>query len=75
MAAAKARVHTTCLDRNFNPAAVINLANALTDKESYAEALDLYRKVLEFGRRNRRIGRDHPLMADTKNKCDCLIVF
>ena len=48
MAAAEAQVHTTCFDRNFHPAAVADLANTLTDKGSYAEALELHQKVLEF---------------------------
>ena len=38
MAVAKARVHTTDLDQNFDPAACTNLANALTAKGSYAQA-------------------------------------
>ena len=65
MAVAKARVHTTRLDRKFDPAAVSNLASALFDKGSYAEALDSYRKVLEF--QQRRLGRDHLDTARTQN--------
>ena len=65
MAAAEARVHTTCLDRNFDPAAVGDLAVALAQKGSDAEALGLFRKVLEF--QQRQLGRDHPDIAGTYN--------
>ena len=64
MAAAEARVHTTCLDRNFDPAAVEDLAVAFAEKGSYAEALGLFRKVLEF--QQRYLGRDHLEPAKTK---------
>ena len=67
MAAAKARVRTTRLDRNFDPAAVSNLAKALAEKGSYAQALDLCQKVLKF--QQQQLGCDHPHTADTYNKC------
>ena len=64
MAVAEARVHTTHLDRNFNPTAVSDLAQALCEKGSYPEALGLYQKVLEF--RQRQFGLDHLEPAKTK---------
>ena len=64
MAAAEARVRTTRLDRNFDPIAVSNLANALTENGNYAQALDMYQKVLEI--LQRKLGCDHPLVAATK---------
>ena len=57
MAVAEARVHTTRLDQNFDPAAANMLANALSDKRSYTEALVLYQKVLKFTQQ--RVGPDH----------------
>ena len=66
MAAAEARVHTTRLDRNFDPAAVRDLAVALAQKGNYSEALGLFRKVLKF--QQRHLGHDHPHVADTYNK-------
>ena len=66
MAAAKARVRTTRMDRNFDAAAVTNLANALFQKGRYEEALDLFRKVLEFAQQH--LGCDHRLVAPTYMK-------
>ena len=66
MAIAEARVHTTHLDRNFNPAAVGMLAKALSDKGSYMEALVLFQKVLKF--RQQRHGSDHLDVANTYMK-------
>ena len=63
MAVAEARVHTTRLDRNFDPAAVTDLANALDEKGNYPQALDLHQKVLEF--LQRQLGCDHPSVAAT----------
>ena len=63
MAAAKARVHTTRLDRNFDPVAVSNLANALVGKGNYPQALELHQKVLEF--QLRQLGPNHPNVAVT----------
>ena len=66
MAAAEARVRTTRLDRNFDPAAVTELAIALTEKGSYAEALGLHQKVLAFHQRH--VDRDHLDVANTYMK-------
>ena len=65
MAAAKARVRTTRLDWNFDPIAVTNLANALTEKGNYAQALDTYQKVLEM--QQRKLGHNHPHVARTQD--------
>ena len=70
MAAAVARVNTTRLNQNFDPAAVTDLANALNKRDCYAEALGLHQKVLKFQRQH--IGHDHPLVASSKNKYACL---
>ena len=61
-------MHTTRLDRNFDPVAVTNLANALRNKGSYAEALDLFQKLLEYG--HRHLSRNHLDVAKTYNKYD-----
>ena len=66
MAVAEARVHTTRLDRNFEPVAVNELANALCEKGSYPQALGLYQKVLEF--QQQHFGLDHPDVAKTYHK-------
>ena len=66
MAVAEAQVHTTRLDRNFDPAAVSCLASALKEKGSYQEALELFQKVLKF--QQRQLGPDHPHVARTYNK-------
>ena len=65
MAVAEARVHTTRLNRNFDPAAVSGLAGALTDKASYPQALELYQKVLVFLQRQH--GPVHPDVAATQD--------
>ena len=64
MAVAEAQVHTTHLDRKFDPVAVSGLANALNEKGSYQEALKLFQKVLKF--EQRQLGPDHPDIAKTK---------
>ena len=66
MAVAEAQVRTTRLDRNFDPAAVGNLAIALQDKGSYPQALELYRKVLKF--LQQKHGPKHPNLATTYMK-------
>ena len=63
MAVAKARVHTTRLDRNFDPEAVSSLAKALYEEGNYPQALDLHQKVFEF--QQQQLGISLPDVAAT----------
>ena len=69
MAAAKARVFTTRLDQNFDPAAVANLAGALLAQGKYDDALATWQDMLQV--QVKILGLEHPDVADTKNKCTC----